>query len=381
MNEIQPSYFYASTGTLKRTADQSKSLLIALVLLILLAPLATPSIAQGSYNILSYKNFFRDVLKADIKGSRVSHSDNVFVLLDFVLRMNFVKQIKNNLTGNILFLNFPLPSDIQAYVESNYAAIPLAAEPMRFVVGTGISTRIVLSTAMVNSIYAGKIRYWDDTVIAAANLGSKLPHQLVVPFYSYRSKLSDKALILSAGDSGSTFALFQFLSAIDPVWQQKMEFGIDTIYKKGETDIALSYASYPALASKYSISLVPEHLYQQVYRPRNIRDIVLTNSSLVPFPLTNHTVIAAMTADGKHLKTGPFHHFIEIDNPSLYPLIGYEYGLVPRHHVNRQALEHLNKMLNDFFTLSHGQEEKLGYYILTPELQNWDKTQMGNLLR
>jgi phosphate transport system substrate-binding protein len=68
-------------------------------------------------------------------------------------------------------------------------------------------------------IYTGKIRLWDDSVIATLNPGVKLPHNDIVPIHR-------------SDPSGDTFVFTQYLTFSIERWEKSHRFRVPESWQK-----------------------------------------------------------------------------------------------------------------------------------------------------
>ena len=71
------------------------------------------------------------------------------------------------------------------------------------------TNELKMSGEMLAEIYAGKITKWNDPKIVEMNKGAKLPNLAIAPVYR-------------ADGSGTTFVFASYLSAVSPVWKDKV---------------------------------------------------------------------------------------------------------------------------------------------------------------
>ena len=105
-------------------------------------------------------------------------------------------------------------SDAEARQHPQIINVPMAisALTVNYNVPGLNATALKLDGPVLASIYAGKIRAWDDKAIASLNPDVSLPHHDTVPVHR-------------ADGSGDTFVFTQYLSFSTPWWEDKFDFG------------------------------------------------------------------------------------------------------------------------------------------------------------
>lgn len=71
------------------------------------------------------------------------------------------------------------------------------------------NNELTLSGDIIEAIYTGRIKYWDDTAIKRLNRNVKLPHNKIVTIHR-------------ADGSGTTFNFTNFLSKVSSEWKEKI---------------------------------------------------------------------------------------------------------------------------------------------------------------
>ena len=70
----------------------------------------------------------------------------------------------------------------------------------------GVSGDLKFTPEVLAGIFLGKITNWNDTAIAKANPGVKLPDQTII-------------VVHRSDGSGTTYILIDYLSKVSPEWQ------------------------------------------------------------------------------------------------------------------------------------------------------------------
>ena len=117
--------------------------------------------------------------------------------------------------GTVAFANsdMPLPSaELRAHKLIQFPALIIGITPVVDIPGIQPGG-ITLSGPVLADIYLGKVRYWDDTRIAALNPGVHLPHMAIITVHR-------------SDGSGTTFNFTNYLSKVSAVWREQI--GADT---------------------------------------------------------------------------------------------------------------------------------------------------------
>lgn len=119
--------------------------------------------------------------------------------------------ISRFVTGSVDFAaTDAVPSDAQlAKVAEGARVVPATAGMIVLAYNLpGLGGTLRLPRTVLPAILRGEIRSWNDPAIVAANPGLNLPKRTIV-------------LVARLDSSGTTYALTNHLSAIDPVWRER----------------------------------------------------------------------------------------------------------------------------------------------------------------
>ena len=233
-------------------------------------------------------------------------------------------------------------SDADAQANPGILDIPLAISAQVVAVNLPeLHTPVRLSGPVLAGIYAGRIRAWNDSEIAALNRGVTLPARPIVP-------------IRRADPSGDTFVFTQFLTFSAPAWESGPGYGttIDWPSRTGRTakgndgmvealastpgGIAYVGASYEAKLAQSNLSISPIENQAGRFVTPTPASVEAASAELTPrTPVDERlTLVFAPGADA-------------------YPLINYEYAVVRR----RQSDPAQASALRDFllWTITPGQ--------------------------
>jgi phosphate transport system substrate-binding protein len=185
-------------------------------------------------------------------------------------------------------------------------------------------THLQLSGTVLSAIYQGKITMWDDPQIEALNKGVKLPAEKIVALHRSDS-------------SGDTFLFSTYLSDADPKgWGNSVGYGTSISFpsisnaqgETGNSGMVSGCRTIPGCIAYIGIS------YKSDTQSAKLGEAALENGDgkyELPTPNTIDAEAAAFTA-----KT-PADEAISMiygKTPDGYPIINYEYAIVPAKEQN-----------------------------------------------
>jgi phosphate transport system substrate-binding protein len=174
-----------------------------------------------------------------------------------------------------------------------------------------------LSGPALAGIYTGKVRYWDDPMIAKLNPGVKLPHKLIVPVHR-------------TDGSGDTFIFTQYLSFSTPSWSNSTGYGTTVSWPAVQGGVGAEGNPGMVNASKgtpYSIAYIGIS-FKKATDQAGLGEALLKNKSgkfVLPNPTTVGAAVKAMAA-----KTPADERLSLIFAPGAksYPIVNYEYSII-----------------------------------------------------
>jgi phosphate transport system substrate-binding protein len=205
-------------------------------------------------------------------------------------------------------------------------ALAISAQQVNYnIPGLATSTHLKLSGLVLSEIYQGKITTWDDPQIADLNPGVKIPNLKIV------------ALHRSDG-SGDTFLFTTYLSDTDPAgWGSSIGSGTTVAFPSipnalgevGNGGMVTGCAATPGCVAYIGISYLGET------SQKGLGEAMLENARhqfVLPTPASISAEAAALTS-----KTPPDETLSLIyDNAKGgYPIINYEYAIVPTNERSR----------------------------------------------
>jgi phosphate transport system substrate-binding protein len=183
-----------------------------------------------------------------------------------------------------------------------------------------------LSGPVLAGIYDGQIKNWDDKRIQALNPGVKLPNLPVVPIHR-------------ADGSGDTFLFSQYLSFTTRSWSKGPNFGTSiswpsvpgSISATGNQGIVQQLTNYQGGVAYVGISWLTPALKDGLGEAA-----ILNRAGQFLLP-TNQTIGAAVAGMAKHTPKTERISLIFSSGKNSYPIINYEYAIVPKNQPNAQV--------------------------------------------
>ena len=195
---------------------------------------------------------------------------------------------------------------------------------------------IKLNGQVLSSIYQGKITQWNDPAITALNPSLAIP--------------ADKIVVLHRADSsGDTFIFSSYLSAADPKgWGANIGYGTSISFpsisnglgESGNAGMLSGCQATPGCITYIGIS------YESKVQAAGLGLAELQNASgnyELPTPAT-----VAAEAQALQAKTPPSETLSMIYDsaPSGYPIVNYEYGIIPPKEASTQEAQAVQAFLN-----------------------------------
>jgi phosphate transport system substrate-binding protein len=199
----------------------------------------------------------------------------------------------------------------------------------------GLNTmNLKLDGAVLVGIYTGKIRAWDDRLIAALNPDMSLPHHDIIPIHR-------------ADGSGDTFVFTQYLTFSTPSWENSIGYGTSikwpavpgTLSADGNLGVLQAIEQTP-----YSIGYLGVSLHAEIAKAA-LGTVLLKSYSgefLLPTPATIAAAAASLSP-----RTPPDERLTLVNAPgaNAYPLVNYEYAIVSTKQANPATAEAIRKFL------------------------------------
>ncbi len=218
----------------------------------------------------------------------------------------------------------------------NLLNIPLAVSAQQIMYNLpGLNKKhLRLNGPVLAGIYDGKITNWDNAAIKRLNPGVKLPNLPVVPIHR-------------ADGSGDTFLFTQYLSFTTPSWMHGPSFGTSitwpsvpgSVSAEGNQGMVQQLTQYQGGVAYVGISWLTPALKD------GLGEAMVENRAgqfLLPTPQTIGAAVAVMA---KHTPKTERISLIFSPGKKSYPIINYEYAIVPKTQPNAQVAAAVKKFL------------------------------------
>ncbi len=174
-----------------------------------------------------------------------------------------------------------------------------------------------LSGPVLDGMYDGNIRYWDDAAIRSLNPGVHLPHHVIIPVHR-------------TDGSGDTFIFTQYLSFSTPAWNNSTSYGTTVSWPAVSGGLGAEGNPGMVTATKdnpYTVAYIGTSFQNAIERYR-LGIAMLKNRAgrfVLPTVATAKSAAAALVH-----KTPKDERLSMIFAPGLnsYPIINYEYALI-----------------------------------------------------
>ena len=261
--------------------------------------------------------------------------------------------ISRFITGSVDFAgtDAPLEEAEAAIAARPVLQVPVAAGMIAFAYNlSGFKGELRLTRDLYPDIMAGKVAYWDDPRIQAANPGVKLPHRSIVAAARRDS-------------SGTTFALTRHLAAADQSWRDAGP-GVGTMV--GWRGAMLARGN-EGVAQKIKISDGAIGYVEYGFAKRLGLAMAIPENRAGNFVAPSDAAALAAMADSKDDPLGDPRTFLaDPSGEDAYPIVTLTWILLN----DRPATSAKDKVLRDFvgWGLTDGQALSAGLgYIPLPE--------------
>ena len=208
----------------------------------------------------------------------------------------------------------------------------------------GISQELNFSGDVIAEIYLGKIKAWNDPLIAKDNPGVSLPAKPIIPVY--RSE-----------GSGTTYIFTDYLSKVSPEWASKV--GRNSAVKwptgigaKGSEGVSGMVRQTPG-AFGYT-----ELIYAS---QNNIQYGTVKNAAGNYVKATPDGVTAAAAAAAQSMTTDFRVSITNAAGPTSYPISSFTYLLIPVHFADPAKGAAVKDFLNWMLATGESQAAGMGY--------------------
>ncbi len=229
-----------------------------------------------------------------------------------------------------------------------------------------------LSGPVLAAMYSGRVRFWDDPMIARLNPGVRLPHKQIV-------------LVHRTDGSGDTFIFTQYLSFSTPSWNNTVSYGTTVSWPAVEGGIGAEGNPGMVNACKgtpYSVAYIGIS-YKKAIESAGLGVAAIENRSgnfVLPNP---RTVQAAVEATASHTPRDERISLIFAPGKWSYPIINYEYAIVNAQQPNAQTAAALREFFNWALSPTEGNSERfmkeVGFVALPAPIVALSKAQVARI--
>jgi phosphate transport system substrate-binding protein len=233
------------------------------------------------------------------------------------------------------------PEDM-AKVEGGVQLIPMTAGSIVLAYNVPELPNLRLSREAYAGIFLGKVRNWNDPVIAKANPGAKLPNEPI-------------NVVVRADSSGTSFVFSQHLSAISPDFNKSVgtnnmpNWPVGT-KSKGNEGVTASLMTTPG-----SIGYV-EYGYAH---SQNLHMATLENKSANYVAPTTDSAKAALAS--AQLPADLIAWMPDPDAKDAYPIVTFTWMILYKKYDNKEKLDALKSLVAYGLTDGQKDSEALGY--------------------
>ena len=211
--------------------------------------------------------------------------------------------------------------------------------------------QVRLTGAVLADIFLGKIKKWDDPVLAQINPGMKLPNTAIT-------------VVHRSDGSGTTFNFADYLSKVSPEWKSKVGRGTSISWPAGVGGKGNEGVAAYVERIKGSIGYVE---YAYVLQNKMIYTLLQNAAGTYMKPSTDAFQAAAASADWAHAQD---FDLVMTNAPGqdAYPIAATTFILMHRQPKNAQASQAALAFFK--WALEHGQQtaESLDYVPQPPAL-------------
>ena len=232
--------------------------------------------------------------------------------------------------------------DDMAKVEGGVQLVPMTAGCIVLAYNVSELPNLRLSREVYAGIFLGKVKTWNDPVIAKANPGAKLPNEPI-------------NVVVRADSSGTTFVFSQHLSAISADFNNSVgtnnmpNWPVGT-KSKGNEGVTASLMTTPG-----SIGYV-EYGYAH---SQNLHMAMLENKSGNYVSATTDSARAALAS--AQLPADLIAWVPDPDGKDAYPIVTFTWMILYKKYDNKEKLDALKSLVAYGLTDGQKDSEALGY--------------------
>ncbi len=217
-----------------------------------------------------------------------------------------------------------------------------------------------LSREAYAGIFLGKVKKWNDPLIAKANPGVKLPDS---PIH----------VVVRADGSGTSFVLTKHLSAISPEWAKNPGFGTMPNWpvgtrSKGNEGVTASITTTPGAIG---------YLEYGYAKGQNLPMVELENKAGKFIKPTNESAQAALAA--VELPENLIAWLPDPQGEKSYPIVTYTWLLCYKQYSDPKKVEALKSVIEYGLTVGQKSSEQLGYVPLPQNVVSKVRAALNNI--
>ncbi len=265
-------------------------------------------------------------------------------------------------------------SNAQMMAHKGMLNIPLAisSQMINYNVPGLNGDHLKLSANTIADIYEGKVKYWDNAMIAKTNPGVKLPHKMIVPVHR-------------TDGSGDTFIFSQYLSFSTPSWNKAVGYGTTVSWPAvpgsqgavGNPGMVATLKTTP-----YSIAYIGVS-FRNAIKEAKMGEARIGNRDGNYVLISNKTVSDAVVAMAKKTPADERISLIYAPGKSAYPIVNYEYAIVKEKQASKEVAEHMRKFFTWAMSAEHGNSkhfmEQVGFVPLPAAIRELSRKQIEKI--
>jgi phosphate transport system substrate-binding protein len=217
----------------------------------------------------------------------------------------------------------------------------------------GLTAPLRLGRDACAGIFAGRIRSWNDPRIREANPGLALPNRTI-------------ALVARQDGSGTTFALTNHLSAVNPAWRDQGPGASNLVDWRGLAMLARGNEGVAARikVSEYSLGYVEYHFAKRLGLPM----AHLQNRGGRYVEPGERGGQAALAANVKQMPDNLRLFLPDPEGEASYPIVTFSWLLLYERYPDADKAAALKKFVAWALTTGQSYSRELGYIALPPEV-------------
>ncbi len=207
----------------------------------------------------------------------------------------------------------------------------------------GVSTSLKLTSEAIAGIYLGDIKKWNDSKIASANPGVKLPN-------------SDIQVIHRSDGSGTTFIFTDYLSKVSPEWKSKVGANTSVSWPaglggKGNDGVAGLVKQTPGAIGYVEL----------IYAVQNKMAFADVKNAAGKFVVPSFASVTAAAANSKQMPADFRVSITDAPGAASYPISSFTWLLIPSEIKDATKRRDIAEFLQWMLTTGQKDCESLSY--------------------